>query len=185
MKKTSFDFAYFYITPIQIMILEINKIKNIFFCSLLCCLFFLSCNSDDDQDNAVDCSNVLCENSVVSLEFRDETTEEDLFLNGTLSVDDLEIVDTQTQEAVNFSTSSLNFVDGVFIAIPDPENAVEQNIEYRVSLEGAFDFLMRYEVTIVEDPCCSDFRFTNFVFEEVNFENGGVSQSSNGFVILL
>lgn len=159
--------------------------KNAVIYTLLLCVIFIGCNSDDNDGGGTDCSTVLCANTVVALQFIDADTEEDLFLDGGFSLDDLQIVNQDNGESIAFTNNSQNTsVDNIFVFIPDPVNEVAQNINYRVILQGTFDFTIRYEITVVEDPCCTDLRFSEFQFDGANIERSeSVGQSSNGFIV--
>lgn len=160
--------------------------KNTVIYTLLLCVIFIGCNSDDNNDEGgTDCSTVLCANTVVALQFIDTDTEEDLFLDGGFSLDDLQIVNQDNGESIAFTNNSQNTsVDNIFVFIPDPANEVAQNINYRVILQGTFDFTIRYEITVVEDPCCTDLRFSEFQFDGATIERSeSVGQSSNGFIV--
>ena len=132
-----------------------------------------------------DCSNALCDFTDISLEFLDATTGEDIFFNEILSTDDLIITNIETRSVVPFSVADSNFADTIFIFFAEPEEQIAQNIAYNVTIEGIFDFTLSYDVTVVDDPCCTDFRFDNFSIDGINFENGGASSSTNSFVILV
>lgn len=142
-----------------------------------------SCNSDDDAN--ADCSTTLCANSVVAFEFRDNDTDEDLFLDGGFSLDDLQIINQENGALIPFSDNSQNpSVERIFVFIPDPTNEIAQTVNYRIVLPNVVDFTIRYEVMIVEDPCCTNFRFSNFQFDGASVvQLESVAQSGNGFLV--
>ncbi len=162
------------------------KITSIIYRSIAFFVLAMSCFScASDEDANSDCSTTLCANSAVIFEFIDADTEEDLFLDGGFSLDDLQIINQENGALIPFSDNRLNpLVERIFVFVPDPENEVAQSINYSVLLPGVFDFTIQYEVAIVDDPCCTDFRFSNFQFEGASVEQSeSVGQSGNGFLV--
>lgn len=140
----------------------------------------ISCNSDDDE--SVNCD--LFPNEGVSLQFIAAATGEDVLSNGTFSIDDLEIINTSTQEDIVFTTST-NLQGDTIVIIPNPTIENSQTFTYTVRLANDLDFNFMYDFVYNDVDCGFDFRFENFQFDdEITFQilDGAVT---NAVVITL
>ena len=111
------------------------------FFSLIC---FTNCKEDD-----VDCSLVDCVAPGVYLEFINKETEENLFGNGSISAEDIEIsVSGLNNDAIQFG----DVQDGIFIYLNAwPEGSFNASVE----LNSNRILEMTIHTERIEGECCS------------------------------
>lgn len=145
-----------------------KKLICIFFISLLS-LSLVQCNSDDD--NAQDCSLVLCAAPGLLLEFIDADTGENvlegLFDNGapdgfTIAIGDDNTPLTFEQEYV--------FNEGQVTGF---SSIIGQN-QVQVSLENVFDVTITLDIeTLSSDECCPGYQYENITVTNATFDQAG------------
>ncbi len=141
----------------------------------------LSCDEDDSSDF---CNNIAfpAPTPDTTLIFIDEDTEEDLFTNGTLSLNDVTLTDLDTGEIIFFEVlaSSDNF------NIPDLENdslttinldlgTEERNYNIEISVAPSIQFTYNFGIDFIprnprEERCIDTTILLDPVFNGVTFE---------------
>jgi len=124
---------------------------------VMCCL---SCSQDEAQETSDACALIDCATISLRLEFVAAATGEDLFLNETFSIDSLQIIDTQTNQAINFFVETLGSGARTTIVLPAfLESSALEN--YQIFIPEMFDVSFSFSVNVVEDPCCLGNEYTN------------------------
>ncbi len=95
------------------------------------------------------------------------------------------ITDVESGSTVEFNSSVSDFDNAVSIFLPFSEEFIAQSIGNNVSVDGVFDFNINYDVVLTDAPCCGSIRLENFNAEDINFGDGGTSNSIDGFVIFV
>lgn len=135
------------------------------FYHLLICLF-LSVLSCDDKD---DCENIDCFTPPPSYDFLivDKQSGENLFTNGTFQESEIEVLNTDTQDKLEFGFISENDVN--ILVVPSIGWETEKvNVTVKIGIEFYFNFYVDAERK--NGNCCSytevnEFTITNTAYE--------------------
>ena len=132
-----------------------------------------SCGSDEPEiENA--CNLIDCATVSLRLEFVAAATGEDLFSNNTFDISSLQMINIQTNEAVNFYAETFGSGDRTVIVLPSfVENSTLEN--YQIFIPDLFDMAFRFSVEVDSDPCCLLNSYSNVAVEadDITIENTG------------
>lgn len=133
--------------------------------AILCVLLLTACNADDD---GVDCSTVLCASPELILQFVDAQTGEDVFVDGPLDIQDLEITDASDQLPVPFRVSQF---EGELFVFLETFVAVSTSRSYQIEVDGSF--AIDFSFTAVpdnSDDCCPGVNYENLNTDAAGLE---------------
>ena len=128
----------------------------------------IACSSDNEE-TADACALVDCATPMLALQFVSGETNEDLFFTETFSINDLQIINAITEEAIAFGVSRLNFSEQVFITIP-PFGTSSDTENYRIIIPDVFDVALSFSVALIQDPCCVGNTYDDVSIEGNNIE---------------
>ncbi|MEP0265648.1 hypothetical protein [Dokdonia sp.] len=129
----------------------------------------IACSSDNEETSDA-CALVDCATPVLALQFVNQETNEDLFFNEAFPINNLQIINTSTEETVPFGVNRLEFSEQIFITLPSfgTSSATEN---YQVIIPDVFDIALSFSVALIEDPCC-----VGNIYNDVSIEgnNAGI-----------
>lgn len=147
--------------------------KTKFFYFFLLSSFILTSCSNNDE-----CSDFSCSlpGQTFSFELLDSTTDENIFDSGEYSVSDITISDTDTDESINFATTSID--ESFFIQLANIEDT--QIVNYTFKLNDTEIFTFYVDVERVTEDCCTFSRYN-----EINLENATYSLNNNVYEVYI
>ncbi len=131
-----------------------------------------SCSQDEAQETSNACNLIDCAPVSLGLEFAAADTGEDLFFNDTFSLSDLKIVNTQTNQTIDFGVGTLGSGNRTLITLPTfLESSDLEN--YQIFITDVFEVAFSFSVEVISDPCCLGNVYTNVALdaEGVTIEN--------------
>ena len=135
--------------------------------SILTLFLFIVFTSCEEKSN---CDDLMCDIAIpyVTLNIVDSESGEDLFYNGTYTLNDVQLLN-QNNESVPVRLTLQNKLES---AIGD----IEGNNQYRLLISPNLEILINTLVTRGDDPCCSSpnlvsFEVLNYEFEKNDEEN--------------
>lgn len=134
-------------------------------------IYCFSCASDD-LETTDPCTLIDCATVSLRLEFVAAATGEDVFSNDTFAIENLQILNTQTNQAVNFFAETFGSGDRTIVVLPTfAESSTLEN--YQIFIPDAFEIGFSFSVEVVSDPCCLGNIYTNVAVEsdDVTIEN--------------
>ncbi len=148
--------------------------RSVFYVFLIMCC--LSCSQDEAEETNNACALVDCATVSLRLEFVAADTGEDLFLNETFSAASLQIINTQTNQAINFFVETFGSEERIAIVLPTFTQSADEN--YQIFIPEVFDVSFSFSVAVVEDPCCIGNEYTNVILDSdnVSLENIGTGR---------
>ncbi|MFT5891177.1 MAG: hypothetical protein ACI9Y7_001278, partial [Dokdonia sp.] len=130
---------------------------------VLLLIICFSCASDETETSNA-CNLIDCATISLGLEFVAADTGEDLFFNETFPIDNLKIINTQTNQTVDFGVGTLGSGDrtiitlSIFLESNDLEN-------YKIFITDVFEVAFSFSVEVISDPCCIGNIYTNVAID--------------------
>ncbi|WP_299216450.1 hypothetical protein [uncultured Dokdonia sp.] len=131
-----------------------------------------SCSQDETQETNNACALVDCISVSLRLEFVAADSGEDLFSNDTFVIDSLQIINTQTNQAINFNAETLGSGDRTVVVLPTfMESSTLES--YQISIPNVFEVAFSFSVEAISDPCCLGNVYSNVAVnsDSVTIEN--------------
>ena len=134
-----------------------------------------SCSQDETEETSNACALIDCATISLRLEFVAADTGEDLFFSETFSLGDLKIINTQTNQTIDFGVGTLGSGDRTIITLPTfLESSDLEN--YQIFITDVFEVAFSFSVEVISDPCC-----LGNVYSNVAIDANGVAIENTDF----